>query len=185
MESNQKKHNLVHVIENYLIVLLGVLDKQIPSSIHLQKEIFVLSKAVPKIGEYVAYEKHYLGPYSVDLANIASDPVFYPNAFSSKNNSYEITDEGKKIFEKIVESNKNNDKFTEFLALAKMVREMYDGLTQDELLFLIYITYGEYTEYSSVSDRLLSSAKRKELSRKLFNKGMITESRYRELVNNI
>jgi uncharacterized protein YwgA len=178
--------NSVKNIEKYLIILLGVDDHPIPSLTHLQKEMFVLSKAIPKIGDFVKFQKHYLGPYSEDLSDIVKEPVYFSSAIEQDpKKGYKITDEGKQILEKMVGSNKENPKFLHLIALAKMVRKLYDRLTKDELLLLIYLTYNEYTEFSSVSEKLLSPERRRELSRSLLNKGLITESRFKEIIGEL
>jgi len=169
-------------IEKYLIILLGIDDHSIPSLTHLQKEMFVLSKTIPKIGESIKFQKHYLGPYSDDLNDIVKEPVFFPNAFKfDVNRGYRITDEGKEILKKMIDFNKDNPKFIQLLSIAKMTRKLYDRLSRDELLLLIYLTYNEFTEFSSVSDNLLSSMKKRELARRLLDKGVITESRFKEI----
>jgi uncharacterized protein YwgA len=170
-------------IEWYIIVLLGVFDRPIPTALHLQKEIFVLSKAVPKISEYVVYEKHHEGPYSEDLSDVANDPVYHPSSYRRELNvGYVITQEGKQVYKKILEANKDRQDFIELLAMAKMVRDIYDVLSRDELLLLIYSTYPEYTEYSSVSSRILEPQKKRQLASSLLKKGIITEERYQEIV---
>jgi len=178
--------NSVQTIEKYIIILLGVDDRPIPSLTHLQKEMFVLSKGIPKIGDFIKYQKHYLGPYSEDLSDIVKEPVYYLNAFKQDSKQgYKITEEGKDILKKMIESNKENPKFLQLVSLAKMVRKLYDRLSRDELLLLIYITYNEYTEFSSVSDKLLSPLKKHELARSLLNKGLITESRFKEIIGEV
>ena len=75
-----------------------------------------------------------------------------------------------------------NPKFGELISLMKMVRNLYDKLSTDELLFLIYSTYEDYTDKSSKSKELLSPSKRSLLAKNLLQKGLITEKRYFELV---
>ena len=64
----------------------------------------------------------------------------------------------------------------------KLVREMYDKLSRDELLFLIYITYPEFREKSKVSEKLLAPREKKRLASALLKKGIITKKRYEEIV---
>ena len=68
------------------------------------------------------------------------------------------------------------------LAMMKMTRQIYDKLTIEELLLLIYVTYEEFKEKSKVSKRILSKNNRNRLAHNLFKKGVITETRYNELV---
>jgi hypothetical protein len=172
----------IEIIERYLILLLGVVDRPIPSKIHLQKELFLLSKANPKIAEFIDYEKHYKGPYSVELDDVSKEPLFYTNAFEfDKYQRLFLTNEGRKVFNELIEENSNNPRFKELIKLIKMTRELYDKLSKNELLFLVYATYKDYTKKSDISDHLLSRISRKKFSRKLLDKGIISEKRAKEL----
>ena len=73
-------------------------------------------------------------------------------------------------------------RFRRLLATLKMIRELYDRLSKEELLTLIYLSYPEYRERSDISERLLAPDKRKETARKLLKKGLITEEKCREMV---
>jgi len=182
MSSNEDLDEL-EVIERYILLLLGVLDKSIPTSYHLQKELFILSQANPKIKQIFNFEKHYYGPYSQDLAELVKEPLYYKEAFNfEKSGKISITEKGKKLFQEIVNRYKDNIKFSEMLAMMKMTRQIYDKLTFEELLLLIYVTYEEFKEKSKVSQRILSKINRKRLAHNLFKKGVITETRYNELV---
>lgn len=171
------------IIERYVILLLGSADRPIPSPEHLQKEIFVLSKSNPKISDFIFFDKHYKGPYSSDLNDATKDPSFYSNAYElDRNQRLHITPKGVDIYKKLIKENIDNPRFKDFLSMIKMVRSLYDKLTVRELLFLIYITYDEYTQKSSISKELLSPQNRRKYSKKLLEKGLITEKRYNELV---
>jgi len=173
----------IEIIEKYLVLLLGVVDRPMPSKIHLQKELFLLSKANPKIADFIDYEKHYKGPYSAELDDISKDPLFYTNAFEfDKYQRLFLTNEGKKIFKNLIEENSKNPRFKELLKLIKMTREVYDKLSKNELLFLVYATYKDYTEKSDISNHLLSKISRKNFSKKLLEKGLISENRAKELI---
>lgn len=173
----------VEIIERYLILLLGSVDRPIPSSEHLQKELFVLSKSNPKIAEIIFFDKHYKGPYSSDLNDITKEPAYHSDAYElDRYQRLHITSRGKEIYEKLISENIANPRFKDFLSMIKMVRELYEKLTVRELLFLIYITYDEYTQKSSISKELLSPENKEKFSKKLLEKGLITEKRYNELV---
>lgn len=183
MTNETVSEDKVPIIERYLILLLGSVDRPIVSSVHLQKEFFILSKAIPKIDDYLAFEKHYLGPYSVDLNDISNEPVYYSDAIQHNvNGKFSLSSKGKEIYQKIIEYNSKNKDFLEIIAMVKMVRTLYDKLSKNELLFLIYSTYEEYTEYSSVSSNLLSPQNLKHFAERLLRKKAITKKRYYELL---
>lgn len=184
MDDMPRELDIVKVIERYIILLLGAVDRPISTQVHLQKEFFILSKTIPKISEYVVFEKHYMGPYSNDLKDVSNDPVYLSDCFTHDSNGFSLTAKGKNYYNKFVKVNASSAKFIDFLAIVKIIRELYDKLSEEELLFLIYITYDEYTEYSSISDKLLAPTKKKYLADNLLKKGAITESRYKELMGN-
>lgn len=174
----------VEVIERYIILLLGVRERPIPTATHVQKELFALTRANPKMAERIPFDKHYLGPYSDDVRSIASIPIHHQNAYiMDEYNRLFLTEKGKEVFECLVSDNSRHPRFQELLAMMTMVRDLYDDLTVDEVLFLVYVTYGEFTERSSRAEHLLSPSMRRRLSRSLMEKGAITSARYEELVN--
>ena len=70
------------IIERYLILLLGSIDRPIPSSEHLQKELFVLSKSNPKIADFIFVMKK-LNPFYKN--RIIRNKIYLPDKlFSSR-----------------------------------------------------------------------------------------------------
>ena len=120
---------------------------------------------------------HYYGPYS----RIAEDIIEnYDDYFISDKKGIYLTSEGKKLGEESIRefSEKNREKIE---ISRNIVRSLYDYLSNDELMFLVYKTYG-YTEKSEVIERLLE--KKEYLAGQLLKKGIITKKRYQELVAN-
>jgi hypothetical protein len=174
----------VEVIERYIILLLGVRDRPIPTATHLQKELFALTKANPRMAENISFDKHHFGPFSDDVKSISLNPIYNGDAYvKDESNRLHLTESGKNVFSNLSSKNSGNPRFQELLAMMTIVRDLYEDLTVDEVLFLVYVTYGEYTERSSRSEHLLSPFKRRQLSRRLLEKGAITSERYDELVN--
>ncbi len=168
------------VIERYLILLLGAINRPIPSSLHLQKELFVLSQSWASIQKFLKFLKHYKGPYSPEIQDLIESPMHYPDAFQVESGKICLTENGRQIYKALVQHHGNNPKFRRFLQALKLVRTLYDRLSRDELLLLIYLTYPEYTEKSEEFDRVMR--RRKMLARSLLNKGLITEQRYKEII---
>ncbi len=178
----QKEMDRLKIVENYIILLLGIVDRPVPSILHLEKEMFILSRTNPVVANFVPFIKHYKGPYSDVLKELIDSPLYYKDAYKVVNGRILLTPEGKKLFEEIVKANEKNERFRQLLGTLKMIRELYDRLSDEELLLLVYITYPDFREKSNVSDRLLAPEKREEIARKLLKKGLITEKRYREIV---
>lgn len=175
---------MVEVVEEFVVSLLGAEEKPVPTIWHLQKEFFILTKANPKTKELFNFVKHYEGPFSQVLQDSVRDPMYFKNAYATnRNGEIYLTDEGKQKFIGIREKYAHNKEFSRLLNKLKLIRDIYEKLNREELLFLIYVTYPEYVELSNVSDRLVKDCrKRKQLSDDLLNKGVITSDRYKELV---
>ncbi len=171
--------------ERYITLLLGVRDNPIPSMWHLQKEMFIASRSVPKISEIFGFEKHYHGPYSQTLQEVTEDPLHLDNAYKvRRDGAVSITQSGKAYFNKIVDQHKGNERFASLLQALKLTRNVYDKLGREELLFLIYMTYPDYAYASNIYDGLVGNREnRARLANSLFSKGLVTEERYNELRN--
>ncbi|MHA1291284.1 MAG: hypothetical protein ACTSQJ_01295 [Promethearchaeota archaeon] len=182
--SNEEDLDELEVIERYLILLLGVKDEPIPSETHLQKELFFLSKSNPIISKFITFQKHYFGPYSEVVDDLSRNPVHFVNSFEyNKEGKFNLMNSGKDIFKTLIEKFQDNENFKKLLSAMKLVRKIYEKLTTDELLFLIYATYEEYTKKSHKAKDLLTKSSRKRLAQQLLEKGVITKGRYLELVN--
>ena len=180
------------LLEQYLILLIGASESPVPTNLHLHKEFFVVCNTAPKLSEIIRFEKHMYGPYSPDINEAIKNPVFYPDAFEYRIRELPLVGkmiadialaaDGKKIFDEIVAEYSGNSSFRSFMSIAKAVRILYDPLTVQELLLLIYSTFGDWAERSIVYDQVMSAEFRKKVAEELLKKGIITEERYRELV---
>jgi hypothetical protein len=177
-------NDLLKIVEEYIVSLLGSEEKACPTIWHLQKELFIFTKINPKAGQLFNFVRHYEGPYSQIVQESLKDPMYYEDAFVTKQ-SGEIclSYEGKRNFEDLKNRYTHDTKFIRLLNSFKLIRDIYDRLTKEELLFLVYVTYPEYVEYSNIYDRLVKNKqKRMQLSENLFKKGLITTDRYKELI---
>jgi hypothetical protein len=172
--------DISYEVETYIILLLGAKDEPLPSRLHLQKELFMLSKARPVINDIFRFEKHYEGPYSQILNESLDEPAYWPNAYTSDESGIHLTAEGKKQFDAIVSEMEGKSRFKHLLSILRLVRSLYDEISKDELLLLIYDEYDEFIAKSKVYDRI--NKNRKGLSKNLRRKGIITQGRCDELI---
>ena len=172
----------LEVIERYIVLLLGVVDRPLPSLLHLEKELFILSRVNRAVRRFIKFEKHYKGPYSDVVNELVRNPLHHVDAFKIEDDRIFLTQKGRELFNRLVEEGRGDERFRRLLATLKMIRELYDRLSKEELLTLIYLSYPEYRERSDISERLLAPDKRKETARKLLEKGLITEEKCREMV---
>jgi len=171
----------IEFVEKFAILALGVKKEPIPSEVHIQKELFILSNVKSDLQEDFNFEKHYLGPFSRILIYIINAPVFIRNAFAIHKNKITLQENGLKEYQSIIGEYKEQPKFIELLSIMKLIRDIYDKLSSQEVLFLIYETYPAFTEYSDVSEYLLKGPVRAKIIDSLHVKGAITEQRYLEL----
>lgn len=172
------------VIERYLLLLLGVKQLAVPSALHLQKEMFLLSNFKENLKEDLNFKRHYYGPFSQIIEESIKSPTYLSEAFDFIGEKVSLSKEGKIEFDRMVQENKNNKEFDLILSGLTLIRDLYDKLNREEFLFLIYSTYPEYTELSNVSDDLLKNPhNRIRILNNLLSKGVITSERYKELKN--
>ncbi len=171
----------VELLEKFAVLMIGIDDKPVPSLAHLEKELFLLTKINPKLDELFFFEKHYFGPYSKDLAEVLDENPQEDDFYYFKDKLICLNEKGKKYFSSIMldiqQHNKNN---LYLIRLMKLLRTIYDKLSFDELLLLIYETYPEYKDrscYYWILDR-----KKKRLVMSLLKKSLITNKRAEEIL---
>ncbi len=175
-------------LENFILLVLGAVERRI-SLLHLEKEIFLLWNFHSQIKGYLYFIKHYRGPFSREIQEAVTDPVYLedcwiytpPKQGDRLSGGYiELTKSGKEEYKRIVEAIGNQDNLLHLLAGIKMVRELYDKLSLEELLLLIYDTYPEYTERSEVYTEIKN--KKKQLAERLMKKEVIDRERFESLL---
>ncbi len=168
--------------EKLIILLLGARDAPIPSEIHLQKEMFLLSRSYSTIQDTYQFSSFYLGAFSRTLLELSHDPFYYREAFTKDQNGYHLTEEGRIRYRALVHDLEHNEKFGHVLSSMKLIRSIYDKFTGDELLCLMYLTYPEFTDSSSEFDRVVRNKKtRDSLLKNMLAKNLITKERLEEL----
>ena len=175
-------------LEHLILLLLGANDQKI-SILHLEKEAFFLWNFHPDIKKFMGFISHYRGPYSEEIEQIIKNPFnlincwtyIPPTRYDTLSGGYvELTPHGRREYQRLHAASSVNPQMVPILAAMKMVRELYDKLSLEELLLLIYDTYPEYQKKSNVFDDIQKSKKR--LAGSLVNKGYIDEDRYEGLM---
>jgi len=161
-------------IKELIILLLGVVNR--PTTIfHLQYELFVLNETkvdLNIINEYVE---------TIDDNNNNNNNN--NNYSNTNNNKIRLNEKGKTYYDEIhnkySSSSNKHEKFKILLVVMKLIRNLYDKLTVEELVVLLY---EDITEASALVDGLNHNYKYKVIEG-LYKKGYITEKRYRELLS--
>ncbi len=158
-----------------IVLLLSGAEKPINSKVNFQKELFLLVKSFPNFQSVFGFIPHRLGPYSNSAEYTIEN---HPELFESDKKGLELTYEGKGFGVEVLKE-LSPEKKDKLLKSIKLIRSIYDQLTDDEFMFLIYKTYG-YTEKSDIFEKLIK--KKGTIALRLYKKGVITYSRYKELI---
>lgn len=174
--------------EKFLLLVLGEHDITL-SLLHLEKEAFLLRNFYPDLEDYMNFLAYYRGPFSREVEETIKNPsyldnnwVYYPPKSSDKlSGGYiRLTDKGRREYKELYDKVKDDDKLKHLLSGIRMVRKLYDNLSKEELLLLIYDTYPDYIEKSIVYNDI--EKKKKILANKLRKRGIIDEERYENLL---
>ncbi len=176
-------------LENFILLVLGMVDNKI-SLLHLEKEVFLLWNFHPQIKQYLTFIKHFRGPFSKEIQESILNPFYLddywiyipPKKGDILSGGYiELTNLGRKEYQRLVNKIREDDDLLHLLAGIKTVRELYDKLTKEELLLLIYDTFPVYIEKSKVYKDIES--KKAKLAESLLHKGFIDLERYNSLLS--
>lgn len=171
-------------LENFILLVIGMCDRKI-SLLHLEKEVFLLWNFDKSIKPYLNFIKHFRGPFSKEIQETVFNPFYLeedwiyapPKKGDNLSGGYVgISDKGKIEYKKLLEKIKKREDFLHLITGIKMVRELYDNLTVEELLLLIYDTYPEYISNSSVYKDI--EKKKIRLAENLKKKGIVDFDRY-------
>ena len=153
----------------YTLALLHVSrDKTIHGSLRLHKILFMVSRGVPELLEDDSYSPHEFGPFSEDVEESVIGFLEMENLIDVKHpdNSiveYKLTPDGahiaRRVFDDMSSGGRDN---------IKRVYDLFDGLTSDEILFIVYFMYPETSKYSRVVEKIRSNKLR--LARSIYKK---------------
>lgn len=158
-----------------ILSLLSLSERPIKTRIKYQKELFLLTKSFPKFEAIFDFIPHKFGPYSLHAESILEN---YCDYFIEDSNGISLTEDGKNTGVQSRNEMKPQNRAV-FEKVAKMIISLAESVTDDELMFLIYSTYG-YDEHSDVYESLIK--KKDVLSKRLLDKGLISHNKYQELV---
>jgi hypothetical protein len=175
-------------LESLILLIIGASSRPI-SLLHLQKETFLLWNYHPYMKDFLHFIKHYRGPFSSEVEKVVFYPFYLDGCWSyvppPRNDKLsggfvELTPKGLKKYHELFQKARKNDNLIVLLTGIQVVRELYDKLSLEELLLLIYDTYPEYKLRSNVSKAIFQ--KRKSLAQEIYKKGFIDKERMESLV---
>jgi len=177
-------------LEKLILLVIGSSNDKKLSSLHLQKEVFLLWNFHPDIKTLLKFIKHYKGPFSREIAQTIKDPLFLYNCWKfiapPENEMLTggyllLTQKGKKLYSTSIIQMKQTDdddlrkSLIHLISGIKMINDLYSKLSPEELLLLFYDTYPNFTEKSNVYDIIYK--KRDKIAINLYKKDLIDEKR--------
>ena len=167
-------------VERMIVALLGSGCDAIPSHEHLQMEMFMLTKANPKLDDLFRFEPSPGGPRSARLGEASLGPIYRTGEYRVVGSGkVALTAPGRRAYENIARENAG---LGGLVCATSLARHVYDEMEADELLFLIYNAYPDAVELSGAQDGYKDPAARRRLAESLLKKGFVTGERYGELV---
>jgi len=136
------------------------------------KELFFISKNIPPLENEAGFEPDNFGPNSDAAANILHELAML-GLIDSKKEDYKLTEDGEKLLKKVDDLPKNEENMIFFM------KDLFNDLTYDESLALVYCNYPNMTSESLVKDKIMG--KRKKLALSLLKKGKISKSKAAEI----
>lgn len=162
------------LVAKYALILLSVLNNMdISGKTSFVKTMFLISKNDKELFEEADFIPDNYGPSSDYVIDVYNRLIEYGIARFS-NGKLEITDLGKKVLNILKKEDEKID-----IDMISDMKELCHGLTNDELLGLIYFTYPDMTTESIVKKEIEN--KRMEISIALLRKGKISIGKAAEI----
>lgn len=124
-----------------LFIISKLTDRFAVDNLYIQKAVFLISKILPDSVAIYDYEPHNFGMFSPEVESIIKREQDL-----SLMNDLKITDIGKEIIKKI--SN------TENIRKIDQIFSDIEGLGREDVLYLLYKLYPEYTVNSTIKERV-------------------------------
>lgn len=139
----------------------------------LQKELFMIAKAIPAIGEESSFSSDFFGPFSEIAAEEVKD-LALEDVLENTRNLIKISPLGKKLAAKL---SKDYDKSaTDAIADLK---DLLNDMSKEELLVFVYTTFPDYTDQSVVVDDVMRS--RLNVAERLYKKRKVSLEKASEI----
>lgn len=162
-------HGSLDIVQRYILALVGAASRApIRERLWLQKELFVLAKQHPKLGEACGFSAHLQGPFS-DTADEALKDLKNLGLvdYDSYGGNIRLTSAGAAEHEDLVKRMPS-----EVRDRVEEMKEFLNDLTENELLVFVYYSYPDMTQESVLTDIVEKNRLRCSIS--LFRKGKVS-----------
>lgn len=168
------------VREHLVLLLLGTCESGLHSMLQIQKEFFNLWQSSERIKPLINFIAHYRGPYSDGLKDTVVAPMYLENLWDyiPPSNRDKLTggfirinDNGKKEFESFIRlvKEKDNKELIQLIAAMRLLHDLYDNLSTEELLLMVYINPNnvDFITKSEIYDSIVNSEVKEKLYQRL------------------
>lgn len=158
--------------EKLVLYCIGSLQTPLRSKLKLHKILFLVTNVFPDLQELLRFEPNLLGPYSERIDYVLQDLQSLNLVTNPEGGVFDLTDEGKEIFNHIKPKKQLADVINDF-------KLFLNDLSDNEIMTFIYTFYPKYTSESAKWDDLRKE--RVEYAIKLLVKGKISYSKASEM----
>ena len=138
-------------IREYLVLLLlGTSKSSVHTIVQIQKEFFYLWNSSDRIRSLIRFIPHYRGPFSEALNDSIKKPMYLQDIWEYvppherdilSGGQVRLTEKGKRMFNEYMRKIKSSNKMEliELIAAMRLLHDLYDDLTPEELLYFVYV----------------------------------------------
>ena len=170
----EKKFQMIdkNISKQYMLLLLKALnEKPIKNKINLMKMLYFISLNVPSLENEFNFEADNYGPSS-DVVERNLESLNQENFLKEDEKGFRLNKLGKEYLNSRNFDDIDND-------LIEDMKELFDGLTSDEVCALTYFTFPETTSESVILDKIIKN--RKKLALNLYKKNKISVEKASEI----
>jgi uncharacterized protein YwgA len=157
------------LLEKTILALLYLKEKSpIFGKLRLQKMIFLISQDFEKLRDELDFEPHRYGMYDQTIDDMIEGLEL--DGFvtiDENNNKIALTQKGIEKAGEILKEFSEKE-----IETIEEVKELFEGLTEDEILALLYFKFPEFAKYSEKLNEI--NKKRRELAISLYKKGKVS-----------
>lgn len=170
----EKKFKMIdnNISKQYMLLLFNALnEKPITNKINIMKMLYFISLNVPSLENEFNFEADNYGPSS-DVVERNLESLNQENFLKEDKKGFQLNKLGKEYL-----NSRNFDNIDH--ELIEDMKELFDGLTSDEVCALTYFTFPKTTSESVILDRIIKN--RKKLALSLYKKNKISVEKASEI----
>ena len=170
----EKKFQMIdnNISKKYMLLLFNALnEKPIKNKTNIMKMLYFISLNVPSLEREYNFEADNYGPSS-DVVERNLESLNQENFLKENKKGFQLNKLGKEYLK-----SRNFDDINQ--ELIEDMKELFDGLTSDEVCALTYFTFPETTSESIILEKIIKN--REKLALNLYKKNKISVEKASEI----